>query len=330
MRLIGVEAAGEGLETGKHAASLCAGQAGRAARQPHLSPAGRERPDHRDAFDLRGPRLSRRRARARLAQGLQARASTSPLPTTRRSRRSSSSAALEGIIPALESAHALAHAMALAPRMPKDAILLVNLSGRGDKDMHTVAERLGIALLTMSRIAGRFEALARERRKALIPYITAGDPAPVAHRAADARAGRGGRRHHRARRAVLRPDGRRPGDPARERTRAQAWRGPRRRPRPGGSIPERRRKHADRADGLRQPDRGDGHGEVRRRRASRRRRRRDRGRLPAGGMRAIRRRGEARRHRSCLPARAHLHRRAHRARWRGSAAAISTTSRCAA
>jgi tryptophan synthase beta chain len=50
----------------------------------------------------------------------------------------------EGIIPALESAHALAHAMQIAPGMPKDAILLVNLSGRGDKDMHTVAERSGI------------------------------------------------------------------------------------------------------------------------------------------------------------------------------------------
>ena len=49
----------------------------------------------------------------------------------------------EGIIPALESAHAIAHAMAIAPRMPREAILLVNLSGRGDKDMHTVAQRAG-------------------------------------------------------------------------------------------------------------------------------------------------------------------------------------------
>ena len=49
----------------------------------------------------------------------------------------------EGIIPALESAHAVAQAMKMAPQMPKDAILLVNLSGRGDKDMHTVAERAG-------------------------------------------------------------------------------------------------------------------------------------------------------------------------------------------
>jgi tryptophan synthase beta chain len=49
----------------------------------------------------------------------------------------------EGIIPALESAHAVAQAMKMAPSMKKDAILLVNLSGRGDKDMHTVAERSG-------------------------------------------------------------------------------------------------------------------------------------------------------------------------------------------
>ena len=50
----------------------------------------------------------------------------------------------EGIIPALESAHALAYAMQLAATMGKDKILLVNLSGRGDKDMSTVAERSGL------------------------------------------------------------------------------------------------------------------------------------------------------------------------------------------
>ena len=59
VQLIGVEAAGHGLETGKHAASLSAGIAGRAAWQPHVSAAGRQRPDHRDAFHLRRPRLSR-------------------------------------------------------------------------------------------------------------------------------------------------------------------------------------------------------------------------------------------------------------------------------
>jgi len=50
----------------------------------------------------------------------------------------------EGIIPALESAHALAYAAKIAPTLPADRLLLVNLSGRGDKDMHTVAARSGI------------------------------------------------------------------------------------------------------------------------------------------------------------------------------------------
>ncbi|MFN3884024.1 MAG: tryptophan synthase subunit beta, partial [Rhodocyclaceae bacterium] len=53
-------------------------------------------------------------------------------------------AELEGIIPALESSHALAYAARTARGLPKDRILLVNLSGRGDKDLHTVAERAGI------------------------------------------------------------------------------------------------------------------------------------------------------------------------------------------
>ena len=53
---------------------------------------------------------------------------------------------MEGIMPALESAHAVAHAMKIAPQMTKDEVLLVNLSGRGDKDMHTVAKASGIEL----------------------------------------------------------------------------------------------------------------------------------------------------------------------------------------
>jgi tryptophan synthase beta chain len=53
---------------------------------------------------------------------------------------------LEGIMPALESSHALAHAMKIAPSMRRDQVLLVNLSGRGDKDMHTVAKHSGIVL----------------------------------------------------------------------------------------------------------------------------------------------------------------------------------------
>jgi len=52
----------------------------------------------------------------------------------------------EGILAALESSHAVAHAMKLARTMAKDKIILVNLSGRGDKDVHTIAKREGISL----------------------------------------------------------------------------------------------------------------------------------------------------------------------------------------
>jgi tryptophan synthase beta chain len=54
--------------------------------------------------------------------------------------------ATEGIIPALESAHAVAYAAQLAPRLSREAILVINLSGRGDKDMPTVADALGVTL----------------------------------------------------------------------------------------------------------------------------------------------------------------------------------------
>ena len=50
---------------------------------------------------------------------------------------------LEGIIPALESAHAVAHLVRLAPQMSKDEIILINLSGRGDKDLGTIMKELG-------------------------------------------------------------------------------------------------------------------------------------------------------------------------------------------
>jgi tryptophan synthase beta chain len=53
---------------------------------------------------------------------------------------------IEGIMPALESSHAIAHAVRIAPTLPADTHILVCLSGRGDKDMHTVAERAGMTL----------------------------------------------------------------------------------------------------------------------------------------------------------------------------------------
>ena len=51
---------------------------------------------------------------------------------------------LEGIIPALESAHAVAEAIKRAPTLSPDTLMIVNVSGRGDKDMHTVAQVLGV------------------------------------------------------------------------------------------------------------------------------------------------------------------------------------------
>ncbi|HEX4894081.1 MAG TPA: tryptophan synthase subunit beta, partial [Hyphomicrobiaceae bacterium] len=53
---------------------------------------------------------------------------------------------MEGIIPALEPAHALAHVMRLAPKLPKDNLLVMNLCGRGDKDLFTVAKAIGMAI----------------------------------------------------------------------------------------------------------------------------------------------------------------------------------------
>ncbi len=52
----------------------------------------------------------------------------------------------EGIIPALESSHAIAYAAKLAPKLPKEQVMIVNLSGRGDKDMQTVARAFGVTL----------------------------------------------------------------------------------------------------------------------------------------------------------------------------------------
>ncbi len=81
---------------------------------------------------------------------------------------------VEGIIPALECAHALAHVAKIAPGMRPDQIILINLCGRGDKDIFTVAEHLGQT--AVSRIAARFAALKQEGRGALIPFLEAYDP----------------------------------------------------------------------------------------------------------------------------------------------------------
>ena len=174
--MIGVEAAGHGSTTGKHAASLTGGRPGvlHGNRTYLLQDDGRA--DHRGAFDLGRPRLSRHRARACLAARHRAASSTSRSPTTRRSRRSSCCSKLEGIIPALEPAHALgAGDEAARRRCRKDHLIVMNLCGRGDKDVFTVADALGGQAVSR-RSTARFAALRREGRAALVTFVMARRP----------------------------------------------------------------------------------------------------------------------------------------------------------
>ena len=144
-RLIGVEAAGLGLASGRHAASICAGSPGvlhgnrtyllqddnGQIIETHSVSAGLDYPgvgpEHAYLHDI---------GRAEYV-GI---TDEEALAAFHRLCRT------EGIIPALESSHAVAHAMKLAATMPRAAILLVNLSGRGDKDINTVAAMQGIRL----------------------------------------------------------------------------------------------------------------------------------------------------------------------------------------
>jgi tryptophan synthase beta chain len=144
-RLIGVEAAGEGLATGRHAASLVAGRPGvlHGNRTYLLQDAnGQILETHSISAGLDYPGVGPEHAwlkdtgRAEYVAVTDAEALAAFHALARK----------EGILPALESAHAVAYAMKIAPTMSKDTILLVNLSGRGDKDMHTVASRSGIEL----------------------------------------------------------------------------------------------------------------------------------------------------------------------------------------
>lgn len=145
VKLIGVEAAGEGLDTPRNAASINSGQVGvlhgnrtfvmqnedGQVQETHSISAGLDYPgvgpEHAWLHEI--GRVSYESIND--AQALQA---------------FHDCCRFEGIIPALESSHALAYASQLAPTLPADRIILVNLSGRGDKDMHTVAEFSGIEL----------------------------------------------------------------------------------------------------------------------------------------------------------------------------------------
>ena len=145
VKMLGVEAAGRGLRTGRHAASILGGEIGvlhgsksyvlqderGQIRQTHSIAAGLDYPGV-------GPELSYLRDRGRVqfvsATDSEAIEAIKFL------------AEVEGIIPALESAHAIAAVMGLAPRLAKHQTVIIGLSGRGDKDMTTVGDYLGVTL----------------------------------------------------------------------------------------------------------------------------------------------------------------------------------------
>jgi tryptophan synthase beta chain len=140
VKLVGVEAAGEGIATGHHAASLCAGKPGvlHGNRTYLLQDAnGQIVETHSISAGLDYPGVGPEHAWLKDV----GRAQYVSITDDEALAAFHACCRIEGIIPALESSHALAYATKLAPTLPEDAIVLVNLSGRGDKDMATVAER---------------------------------------------------------------------------------------------------------------------------------------------------------------------------------------------
>jgi len=145
VRLIGVEAGGYGLATGKHAASLNAGKPGVLhGNRTYLlqDEHGQIIETHSISAGLDYPGVGPEHAWLKDS----GRAEYVTIDDDEALKAFHDCCHYEGIIPALESCHALAYAAKIAPTMARDRILLVNLSGRGDKDMHTVAERSGIKL----------------------------------------------------------------------------------------------------------------------------------------------------------------------------------------
>jgi tryptophan synthase beta chain len=145
VRLIGVEAGGLGLASGKHAATLCAGKPGvlHGNRTYLLQDENGQIIDtHSISAGLDYPGVGPEHAWLKES----GRAEYVSITDDEALNAFHALTRMEGIMPALESAHAVAYAMKLAPTLPTDQVLLVNLSGRGDKDMNTVAERSGMKL----------------------------------------------------------------------------------------------------------------------------------------------------------------------------------------
>ncbi|MEY3974046.1 MAG: tryptophan synthase beta chain [Pseudomonadota bacterium] len=144
-RLIGVEAGGDGVETGRHAAPLSAGTPGILhGNRTYLmqDEDGQIIETHSVSAGLDYPGVGPEHAWLKDSGRAEYVAATDDeaLEAFHLMCRT------EGIIPALESSHAVAHALKLAPTMGKDQVILVNLSGRGDKDLNTVSRLAGITL----------------------------------------------------------------------------------------------------------------------------------------------------------------------------------------
>ena len=145
VRMIGVEAGGHGIDTGQHAASLTGGRPGVLhGNRTYLlqNDDGQITEAHSISAGLDYPGIGPEHAwlhdtgRAEYVSITDDEAMEAFQLCTR----------MEGIIPALEPAHAFAHVMKIAPQLPKDHIILMNLCGRGDKDIFAVAERLGVQM----------------------------------------------------------------------------------------------------------------------------------------------------------------------------------------
>lgn len=145
VRLIGVEAAGLGVETGKHAASISAGRVGVLhGNKTYLlqDEDGQIQHAHSISAGLDYPGVGPEHA---LLKDL-GRAEYVSVTDDEALAAFRMITEMEGIIPALESAHAIAYLLKLAPELSPEKVVLVCLSGRGDKDIHTVAEAMGVDL----------------------------------------------------------------------------------------------------------------------------------------------------------------------------------------
>jgi len=145
VRLIGVEAAGLGIDSGKHAASIGAGSVGvlHGNKTFLLQNAdGQIEHAHSISAGLDYPGVGPEHAHLKSL----GRAEYVSITDQEALEGFQLLTRLEGIIPALESAHAIAHLLKLAPTMSPEQSIVVCLSGRGDKDIHTVAEAMGVEL----------------------------------------------------------------------------------------------------------------------------------------------------------------------------------------